>query len=262
MTATLTEAEGVVEALVAVTGVKDDVGDVIVPGAFARTLATRKPKVVLGHDWSRPIGRTLAIKELWPGDPGLPKTTADGRPWPREAGAVWARYLANLETEDGRKSFVDARFFGPKESTYSIGYNAVRTRQVGGVRHVDEVDLFEYGPVLHPANRLATLQSIKGGLVGPLEVKLTALRAGRPSVRPGTLSRADLTAVVELKSELRVSPEQVFADALNADAVLVMTLDGHVVPAECAVCGKPSREAEAVRFGPTTLYHRSCLGLT
>lgn len=39
---------GVVEALVAVTGVRDDVGDVITPGAFRRTLEERRPKVVLG----------------------------------------------------------------------------------------------------------------------------------------------------------------------------------------------------------------------
>ncbi|MDQ3576790.1 MAG: HK97 family phage prohead protease [Actinomycetota bacterium] len=55
---------GVVELLAAVTGVRDDVGDLIVPGAFARTLRERpRPKVCLGHDWNRPIGKTLAIAE-------------------------------------------------------------------------------------------------------------------------------------------------------------------------------------------------------
>jgi hypothetical protein len=41
---------GIVEALVAVTGVVDDV---IEPGAFVRTLRTRTPAMVLGHDWNR-----------------------------------------------------------------------------------------------------------------------------------------------------------------------------------------------------------------
>jgi HK97 family phage prohead protease len=70
---------GVMEVLAAVIGVVDEVGDVIVPGAFADTLATRRPKVCLGHDWNRPIGKVLDIVELLPGDSRLPKTTAEGK---------------------------------------------------------------------------------------------------------------------------------------------------------------------------------------
>ena len=43
-TATVTP-EGVVELIAAVTGVQDDVGDIIRPGAFRRTIAERRPKV-------------------------------------------------------------------------------------------------------------------------------------------------------------------------------------------------------------------------
>jgi hypothetical protein len=155
--------EGIVTAIVAVTGVKDDVDDVIIPGAFKRTLAERRPKVCLGHDWNRPIGKTLDIKELMPGDPGLPKTTGDGRPWPAEAGAVLARSQYNMDTEDGRKAFQDAMFFGGSECYQSIGYRVPPEGKKfkGGVRYISDLDLFEYGPVLHPANRLATIQSTK-----------------------------------------------------------------------------------------------------
>jgi hypothetical protein len=157
-------AEGIVTAIVAVTGVKDDVDDVIIPGAFKRTLAERRPKVCLGHDWNRPIGKTLDIKELMPGDPGLPKLTAEGAPWPEEAGAVIAQSQYNLATEDGRKAFQDATFFGQQECYQSIGYRVPPEGKTfkGGVRYISELELFEYGPVLHPANRLATIQATKG----------------------------------------------------------------------------------------------------
>ena len=88
-TATVTP-EGVVELIAAVTGIQDDVGDIIRPGAFRRTIAERRPKVCSNHRWDAPIGRVLDIKELLPGDPRLPRTTGDGRAWPRAAGALVA----------------------------------------------------------------------------------------------------------------------------------------------------------------------------
>ncbi len=255
MTATLTEAEGVVEALVAVTGVRDDVGDVIVPGAFARTLKDRKPKVCLSHDWSRPVGRTLAIRELLPGDPRLPRTTHDGRPWPKGAGALWARYQANLDTEDGRKSFVDAKFFG-SEAAYSIGYAAKRTRQVGDTRYIDDLDLHEYSLVLHGANTHARLLATKGGPPSPLEVKVVGLRAGGLSSRSGRvrLSPAELAEA----ASVRESPESVFSEALDTELLHVADPDGTVRPARCARCRGPVRAADGRRFGAGSAYCGSC----
>ncbi|ROP37441.1 HK97 family phage prohead protease [Saccharothrix texasensis] len=239
---------GVVEVLAAVTGVRDDTGDVIEPGAFTRTLKDRRPKVVLSHDWNRPVGKTLAIRELMPGDPRLPRTTHDGRPWPKGAGALWARYQANLETDDGRKSFVDAKFFGP-EAAYSIGYAARRTRQVGGTRHIEDLDLFEYGPVLHGANTFARLLATKGGPPSPLEVKVVGLRAGGPSSRSGRarLSRAELAEV----RELRASVEELYAEALADDVPMVADADGVLRPARCAVCREVIRGGGGGRFGST-----------
>jgi phage head maturation protease len=168
---------GIVEALVAVTGIVDDVNDIIEPGAFARTLRERPhPKVCLEHDWHRPIGKTLDLKELLPGDPQLPKLAADGKPWPREAGALWARYQLNLASEDGRRAYAAARFYGPEESTHSIGYKTRKARRDGGQRRLQDLDLFEYSQVLLPAMRLATLQSVKADAVGPDEVKVRHVR--------------------------------------------------------------------------------------
>lgn len=163
------EAKGIVDAIVAVTGVVDDVNDHIIPGAFRRTLGERVPKVCLGHDWNRPIGKTLDIKELLPGDPGLPEKTADGKPWPREAGAVLARSQYNLGTKDGRDAFEQAKFYLDSGQCFqSIGYRVTPEGKSfkRGVRYISDLDLFEYGPVLHPANRLAAALDAKDGSTG------------------------------------------------------------------------------------------------
>lgn len=170
-----------VTAVVAVTGVRDDVGDIIVPGAFERSLGERpKPKVCLGHDWNRPIGKTTHIAEYRPGDPKLPKTTYDGKPWPKEAGALIARYVPDLSTEDGRNAFNSAKFYGKDESTFSIGYKTRQARHSDDTRHLHDLDLYEYGPVLVPANRLAALLDIKNDEEG---IEHTALEPDESKVK-------------------------------------------------------------------------------
>ena len=84
----LDEAEGVVKAIVSVTGFKDQVADVIRPQAYERTLKTRRPKGVSGHDWEKPVAKALEVVEMYPGDSRLPTHTNHGEPWPTEAGAL------------------------------------------------------------------------------------------------------------------------------------------------------------------------------
>jgi len=107
-----------------------------------------------------------------PGDPRLPRTAPDGTSWPPEAGAlrVKARYL--LATKDGREAYEVAKAFGAEQG-FSIGYRVRHARKVGRVRHIDDLDLYEFSPVLHGANRLARLVSIKGGPPPRLETKAT-----------------------------------------------------------------------------------------
>jgi len=125
-----------------------------------------------------------------PGDPRLPRTAPDGTPWPPAAGAlrVKARYL--LGTKDGREAYEVAKAFGPEQG-FSIGYRVQHARKVGRVRHIADLDLYEFSPVLHGANRLARLVSIKGGQPPRLETKATTgvvaaqrRRAGVPVASP------------------------------------------------------------------------------
>jgi hypothetical protein len=113
------ERTGVVEAIVAVTGIRDDVNDVIEPGAFRRTLRERTPRMVLGHDWNRVVGRTVSAVELPPGDPRLPRTAPDGTPWPRQAGALWVKAAFILGTKDGREAYEVAKAFGARSRSPS-----------------------------------------------------------------------------------------------------------------------------------------------
>lgn len=160
--------DGVVEAVVSVTGIKDEVDDIIKPGAYAKTLATRKPKGIRSHDWNRPAMKTLAIDELHPGDPGLPARTSRGERWPRSAGATKVLMQFNLDTKDGREGFSNVNFYGP-EQEWSIGYNVPRNqaRMVKGIREIEALDLYEYSDVLFGAMPLAGTQAIKayGGIV-------------------------------------------------------------------------------------------------
>lgn len=152
---------GVVTALVAVTGVQDQVGDVIPAGAFERTLRERRPHPRLLHDWHRQIGNTTALCELPPGHAELPKQAPDGRPWPREAGALVARYQLDLSTKDGRRALAWAQGKLGAPPWYSIGYVPVRTRFINGARYLDDLDLWEYSMVHRPANDLAFQVDIK-----------------------------------------------------------------------------------------------------
>lgn len=170
------EGEGIVEAIVSVTGIEDRVGDVIVPGAYEKTLQQRWPKGVSHHDWETPVAKALSVRELLPGDPDLPKTTARGEPWPREAGAVMVKMQYNLNTGDGRDAFETVKFF-EEEQEWSIGYNVPRggSRMVKGVRFIDTLDWYEFSDVLFGAAPLTGTHDVKslGGLVvaGGIESK-------------------------------------------------------------------------------------------
>lgn len=152
---------GVVTAIVAVTGIVDEVNDIIVPGAFRRTLAQRIPKGVWSHDIHTWVSRTDGIGELMPGDARLPSQWK-GKPWPKDAGALVVRTAFNLGSTEGKNAFSNVVFFdaGPlgPQVEWSIGYNSIpglNKRDRKGIRHLEDVDLYEYGPVLFGAMPLA-----------------------------------------------------------------------------------------------------------
>lgn len=156
----LDDDKGVVEAIVSVTGIKDQVNDVIEPGAYTKTLKDRKPKMVWSHDWDKPIGVTESIEELMPGDPRLPAhiKAAGG-------GALVAKARFIMGTQLGREAYEVVKAFGD-DAEFSIGYNvpAGAATMKNGVRHIKSLDLFEYSPVLFGAMAHAKTISLKTAL--------------------------------------------------------------------------------------------------
>jgi len=172
----VSEDEGIVETIISVTGVVDNVKDRIMPGAYQKTLAKRKPKGVWSHDWDTPVSKTLEVKELMPGDPELPESMPTGDPWPRNAGALKVKTQFNLETQRGREAYSDVVFFG-EEQEWSIGYNVpvggAKVDSKSGVREINMLELYEYSPVLFGAMPLARTTSVKEA-----QLALKALKGG------------------------------------------------------------------------------------
>jgi 2'-5' RNA ligase/phage head maturation protease len=178
--------KGIVRAIFAVTGVVDDVEDLIIPGAFTRTLATRRVKPVWSHDWKEPVGSVLSIEEWMPGDPRF-ATIPGGSVWPQEAGALVATVQYNLRTTRGRDAYEQVRQWHENgEAQFSIGFKVPpggASKRHDGVRIIHDLDLYEVSPVLHGAHPMTR----------SIEVK-AATRARNELERKATWSAIELKA--------------------------------------------------------------------
>ena len=151
------QAQGIVECFVAGIGNKDSVGDIVISGAFAKSLMRRKPRVVWGHNWNDPIGKVIEIYEVPPNDQRLPQKMKMAG-----IGGLYAKVQFNLNSEKGREAFANVAFFG-EEQEWSIGYKTLdaiydNSKQANILR---EVELYELSPVLHGANQLTGTISVK-----------------------------------------------------------------------------------------------------
>lgn len=187
------EDEGIVTAVVSVTGVVDEVDDIIEPGAYKATLEKRLPKVCWHHSWEQPIGRVLHIKELMPGDPDLPSKTRDGQPWPADAGALLAVMQFNMKSERGREAFEAVRFYSESgECEWSIGYRVAAgkaSKDRAGVRHIKALDLFELSFVLFGAHTLTGTLSLKAAVRVMREAEAAGSRTVTAEEVKSTLDR-------------------------------------------------------------------------
>ncbi|MBB4902521.1 NUDIX domain-containing protein [Streptomyces griseomycini] len=152
----------------------DEVNDLIVPGAFARTLASRPVKTVWHHGWKDPVGVVIECEEWRPGDPRFASVPG----WPAEAGALVATVIYNLRTQQGRDAYEQVKqWHEHQQAAFSIGYRVPTegaTLRGDGVRVIHDLDLFEVSPVLHGAHPLTRSLEVKSaaGHVG-LEYKTT-----------------------------------------------------------------------------------------
>lgn len=177
--------KGIVRAIFAVTGVVDEVQDLILPGAFTRTLAARRVKSVWHHEWKDPVGIVLSIEEWLPGDPRFAQIPG-GAVWPKGAGALVATIQFNLRTTRGRDAYEQVKQWHENgEAQFSIGYKVPpggASKRHDGVRIIHDLDLYEVSPVLHGAHPMTR----------SIEVKATA--HARDMERKATWSAVELKA--------------------------------------------------------------------
>lgn len=168
-----TLVRGTSRAIYAVTGVVDEVNDLIVPGAFTQTLATRRVKAVWHHEWKDAVGVVLNVEEWMPGDPRF----ADVPDWPPEAGALVATVEYNRRTSKGRDTYEQVKqWFEHGEAAFSIGYRVppgAASKRHDGVRVIHRLDLFEVSPVLHGAHPMTRALEVKAAANPGMEYKAT-----------------------------------------------------------------------------------------
>jgi Escherichia/Staphylococcus phage prohead protease len=116
--------------------------DMILPGAFTKTLNEkgREVPLLMGHDSKMPIGRA----ELSDSPQGL---------------LVHGTLI--LEADGSRSAY--ALLKAGVIKGLSIGYDTLKSKMVDGVRHLSELKLWEISLTAFPMNELATVTSVKSG---------------------------------------------------------------------------------------------------
>ena len=127
-------------------GEADDYGDVIQKGAFQKSLKTKAPKMFLNHDGT-PIGVWEELRET-------------------DALEVKGRFLDTQQGRDGRTMLKEKQLDG-----LSIGFVPVRDKSgKGGLRIIEEIDLWEVSLVSFPAAQKARVQQVRS-LASPSEIR-------------------------------------------------------------------------------------------
>jgi len=153
------DAEGRFAGYASAIGLVDESGDVVMPGAFARSLGKRGTpgvRMLFQHDPKEPIGVWEAIREdgfgLW----------VEGRLVPGVPRADALRRLIETRAIDG----------------LSIGFRTVRaTREgKGGQRRLWQIDLWEISIVTFPMLDRARISAGTAGLAAAVGAAISLLK--------------------------------------------------------------------------------------
>ncbi|MGK5737268.1 HK97 family phage prohead protease [Micromonospora sp. URMC 103] len=157
---------GQFEAIVSVFGNVDHGGDVVLPGAFSRSLAEWKAAgdpipVIWSHQIGDPeshIGVVVEAEELLAGDERLPEKLRDN-------GGLWVR--GQLDLDEPRAAKVHRLLKGRRVKQFSFSYDirdgALGERDGRDVYELRDLDLFEVGPTLLGMNAATDLVGAKAG---------------------------------------------------------------------------------------------------
>ncbi|HWY35996.1 MAG TPA: HK97 family phage prohead protease, partial [Nitrosopumilaceae archaeon] len=136
---------GKFEGYASTFGNQDSQGDVVVKGAFKKTIGIRKGKwpILWQHSSAQPVGVNVAAEE---DDKGL-----------KVAGEI------NVTSDDGKKAHDWMKFAMDRDLPVglSIGFRIREKDTVGGIRYLKEIQLVEYSIVTFPANEEANVTGVK-----------------------------------------------------------------------------------------------------
>ena len=155
---------GTFEGYASVFGVTDRGADIVMPGAFQKSLAERKVRMLWQHDTREVIGIWSEVKE---DERGL---------------FVKGRLLGDVAKGKEAISLLKA---GAIDSM-SIGYRTVEASEEGRVRKLHEVDLYEVSLVTFPMNELTQVTAVKS---------ITTERDFENFLRDAGFSRKEATAI-------------------------------------------------------------------
>jgi hypothetical protein len=134
---------GIFEGYASTFGNRDAGGDIVMPGAFDRTIKERLPqkliKVYRNHTDS--AGMPLEMRE-------------DGR-------GLWVRAQLNMDKQVGRETYAELK--SGELAHMSFAYNVVRDEldHETNTRKLHELTLYEFGPVAWPMNDQARVSAVK-----------------------------------------------------------------------------------------------------
>lgn len=135
------EENGTIKGYASLFGLKDHGGDVVMPGAFAESIATGRHVAMLWqHDAAQPIGRWMVVRE---DEKGL---YVEGR--------------LSLKTQRGMEAYEML-----KEGIIrglSIGYRTERSKKTAAGRELWKVALWEISLVTFPMQAEASVGDVKG----------------------------------------------------------------------------------------------------
>jgi uncharacterized protein len=138
------DGPGILEGYAAVFGNVDRAGEVIEPGAFARSLEEFKASGFLcnGHNWKEELGTIVDAKE---DDRGL---------------YVVAEFFSTPDAQQVRSRLAEKQARGRRQGM-SIGYRVKSAEKRNGVRYLQDIDVMEASVVTVPANPQAQVSAIK-----------------------------------------------------------------------------------------------------
>lgn len=156
-------AEGLVEGYASTWHNVDSYGDVMMPGAFTKSLADRWPVALWSHNPAEVVGKWVECVE-------------DGR-------GLRVKGQLNLATRRGRECYAHLKDgdVGGLSIGYSVARNGSELAPDGRTTRLKEVCLFEVSVVAVAANREARVERVKSGLHtrDEVEAALAQLFPGR-----------------------------------------------------------------------------------